>query len=465
MDLHSPELYFAIHLERLFRSSRAGPMSREELVAFMTHLLVLIAHSHASACRVASALFEPLSEGEDIYKRIALTFLNYADHYCARVGFPGVGRGNAPEVSPPRRLKRSSAYGEAIRRSRPGHDQILYLTGFPGDLFDEFVEEISPRIRACLPERRDLTIPDRLVLFFFRCRRNLSLGQIEAVFGVSTSVAHEDFHGILTVLHSWLVVDEGTKIIDRWPYPPNAAVEGREWLDVRPASRHLSPHDQSEAAKRWRRMNIQRVVGAIDGIMIEIVRPATPMTERLAGVNRQQEMFSGYKRLTALVFLVVTDLQGRILGMFGPYPGRHNDRGLYMKTPLFKNWKDCFQDHGGALYADGGFSGEGRLVFPWKRNQISDNMRGDVRRGRKAHNAETKWWRSVVEHTFSCKLKWDCIRFPTQIVHMDSMGMLVKTLFGCVRWMQDRGHSLPRRDEYFKEQKAAWDSHSRDQYD
>lgn len=170
-----------------------------------------------------------------------------------------------------------------------------------------------------------------------------------------------------------------------------------------------------------------------------------------------------YKRVTALVFLAVTDVRGRLLGMFGPFKGKSNDRGLYLKTPLYTDWQACFDLPRHVLLADGGFAGPGRIVYPYKKNQISDSrLSDDVRQGREAHNAVLKYFRSVVEHFFSCpKGKFKAIRFAMQVVHRARVGELVQMLFAAVRWMQDRGHGIPRRAAYLRAQTQLWQTHNR----
>lgn len=438
------------------------PGWRERVAAMVTAW-----HTRVAALGALTHTISQLAQdAHAAHLRVALQFENYDRHYARRVRYPGVGRGRAPFVSIPRCLQRKSVYMYVIEHCTPECDNVLDMTGFPRELFHEFVRDIRAATESTLPTRQGLTLEDRLVLFFFRCKQGVTLGQIESMFHVSKSVVQDDFLRILALLHQRLVCSPETKTINRWPYTADNLFPDDTGVSLPIPSAQLSPDDPSKAARQWRSLRIEGIAGVIDGVMIAIPRPGTRKRERDQGVDEQRDHYNGYKRVTALVFLAVTDVRGRLLGMFGPFKGKNNDRGLYLRTPLYTNWLACFDLPHHVLLADGGFAGPGRIIYPYKRNQISDTrLSDDVRRGRVAHNSVVKFFRSVVEHFFACpKGKFKAIRFAMQVVQRARVGDLVQTLFAVVRWMQDRGHGIPRQTSYIMAQAKLWETHNRHAY-
>lgn len=408
-------------------------------------------------------MYPDICRANDAFLRVAMQFENYDRHYASRVHDIGVGRGRGIRRAVPRALIRSDVYARLLATSTAQRDLVREATGFPRPIFEQFAAFVGPALSG-LPARRGLNLHDRLTLFFKRCRKNCTLAQLEAAHGVSVTALSIDFHHILRALDAFLVKGP-QRLINAWPYCCDDLA--RDNAAVPLPSRHVHPADNTAGARRLRLLAPLGIVGLIDGMMVDICRPITRMAEREDGVNHQREHYSGYKKRTAFTFLVISDVRGRVLGTFGPYGGRQNDRALFNSSPIMYSWGSLFDSSRHVLLADAGFAGRGNVMNNFGKRQLNAGMllrsktpeeAAAIIAGRLAHNAGVKFFRSCIEHLFSVlKGKYNCLRFASGIVHRQALGRLVHILFAVVRFMQDHGHGIPRGTEsYFNAQVKAW---------
>lgn len=129
-----------------------------------------------------------------------------------------------------------------------------------------------------------------------------------------------------------------------------------------------------------------KAIGVLDGTHIQIKVPR--YAEAL--------VFSGYKRLHTLNYLIGTDALGYIIYLDGPYPGRSNDRTIFNQCKLIKD-RHMYFEEGEVLLVDGGFKGEGPILHPFNKVDMGKASEEDLAAMR-AYNEEFVLNRSLVEH-------------------------------------------------------------------
>lgn len=412
-----------------------------------------------------------LSPDDPVYRRILLQYENYHRLYASRVRNVGAGRGCGRRLVIPRRLSRYGIYEALCMRSDAHSDRILSATGFPRGLFLQFCDFVKPAL-AALPRRVGLSMTDRLVYFFLRCRRGQSFSTMEGSYGVSRAALCSDFGLIMDALYSFLVENSDTKLINRVPYDVDELTGSGGQSLIPVPSTQLHPLDPSTNAQRYRNLKPVAIIGLVDGKMVQVERPRTPDGERQQGLDRARSRYSSYKKKTALNYVVVSDVRGRVLLVLGGYGGRANDRSLFNQSALGTDYGSLFSSTRHVLLGDGGFAGQGSLITNFSKRQLSaaSLLRGSrdpeevaqILAGRFALNAAVKQFRSSIEHVFGCCVKkWVVFRDATGMFSANVGGertsRLIKLLLACIRFQQDRGHALARGNAwYFEEQARLW---------
>lgn len=133
-----------------------------------------------------------------------------------------------------------------------------------------------------------------------------------------------------------------------------------------------------------------KAIGCIDGTHCRVDVPSNKELE--------DTMYSGYKHYHTQNFLLVCNALGFIIYVSGPYPGSWNDRSCFLSS-VFCSDTCALLSEGELLLADGGFAGEGPLLYPYNKNDLAEAESVEDRKDMECWNEEIVINRSIVEHS------------------------------------------------------------------
>lgn len=141
-----------------------------------------------------------------------------------------------------------------------------------------------------------------------------------------------------------------------------------------------------------------RAVAVADGSHFHITRPNSK--------NNHRSYYTSVKHKYSLNYIFVVDCYGFVIGLYGPYRGRHNDRYCWNNCPLGMN-PALYLSEGEVILVDGGFIGSGPLMFQYTAWELAQATKAGVLLQAEIFNEEFKLDRTLVEHVIgSVKLSF-----------------------------------------------------------
>lgn len=211
------------------------------------------------------------------------------------------------------------------------------ITGETVQSFQNMVRDLTPFLLnrqniGDVPFGREfiLTPANRILMFLVWLRQFPTLELLSVIFDISVTTAHRDLSFILPIVHRYL----RQTIV--WPDLPT-------W---------------EEQLGQWE--YIPYAVGAIDGTVVEILRPE----------ENQGDFYSGHHHYHAINTIVICDARGQIRYLKSGFFGRRHDSAAYREIPPVGPGQELNLPESCVLLADKGFPCEYPLVTSYREGQI-----------------------------------------------------------------------------------------------
>lgn len=130
-----------------------------------------------------------------------------------------------------------------------------------------------------------------------------------------------------------------------------------------------------------------KAIGVLDGTHCEVKIPLE--------LEDEESYYSPYKHFHSQLYLIYIDAHGFFRRIEGPWPGERVDRSVFIESEIYNNTKQYLSE-GEVLLVDGGFSGDGPILFPYNKTQL-DKV-GANKDEYTAFNEILTESRSLVEH-------------------------------------------------------------------
>ncbi|MGZ5491555.1 MAG: HARBI1 family protein, partial [Nitrososphaeraceae archaeon] len=195
-------------------------------------------------------------------------------------------------------------------------------------------------------------------------------------------------------------------------------------LDV--LSNEMSWPDENERKLLYNLFPIyDKAIMIVDGTHCEIKIPLE--------LDDEISYYSGYKHKHTQLYLIYVDAHGFFRRIEGPYEGKNVDRTIFCQSDVYKNDNSKYLSEGEIILADGGFSGDGQLLFPFKGPELKNN---EYKAQMEQFNEMLTESRSLVEHAIhrlKSRASILCSRFTKDKCMQESIVIAAALLFNFSR--------------------------------